>query len=388
MNEKNLNAFIDFGSSKIRLGIHNKETSKNIFISEKECISNFSLRNFDVTNANEIIKDLIRTAEKKVESHIKNINLMIDTPDMFSVDISIKKNSDNNNYSINDIKSLLNEAKNLIQKNLFDKKIIHIIVNKFIFDDKEYFEVPKNKINYTSLVVDLKFICFSDQIWKKLQDCFNSNYLNIDNLYCSSYLRSINYNSLFSNFKKKIILDIGYGKSAITVFEDNRILYFSILPVGGRHITNDISILLKINQHEAEKLKKSLNETEITFKNKKVDINQSESSDLYNQVIYARVDEIIKLNLADEYFKNFFQNQDNCVLVFIGEGSKILNKNSIYLEEKFDFFNEISFFEENTTLICESGFNFDQVRKFQEVNFLPKKPKIKGFFEKFFHLFN
>ncbi len=388
MNEKNLNTFIDFGSSKIRLGVYDKETSKNIFISEKECISSFSLKNFDVTTANEIIKDLIRIAEKKIERHINNINLMIDTPDMFSVDISIKKNSDNNNYSINDIKSLLNEAKNLIQKNHFDKKIIHIIVNKFIFDDEEYFEVPKNKINYTSLVVDLKFICFSDQIWKKLQDSFNSNYLNIDNLYCSSYLRSINYNSLFSNFKKKIILDIGYGKSAITVFQDDRVLYFSILPVGGRHITNDISILLKINQHEAEKLKKSLNETEITFKNKKADKNQSEASDLYNRVIYARVDEIIKLNLADEYFKNFFQNQDNCVLVFIGEGSKILNKNSIYLEEKFDFFSEISFFEENTTLICESGFNFDKVGKFQEVNFLPKKPKIRGFFEKFFHLFN
>ena len=29
MNEKNLNVFIDFGSSKIRMGIYNVETSKN-----------------------------------------------------------------------------------------------------------------------------------------------------------------------------------------------------------------------------------------------------------------------------------------------------------------------------------------------------------------------
>ena len=42
MNEKSLNVFIDFGSSKIRLGIYNKETSKNIFVLEKDCISNFS----------------------------------------------------------------------------------------------------------------------------------------------------------------------------------------------------------------------------------------------------------------------------------------------------------------------------------------------------------
>ena len=116
--------------------------------------------------------------------------------------------------------------------------------------------------------------------------------------------------------------------------------------------------------------------------------NQSKTSDLSNQVIFARVDEIIKLNLADEYFNAFFSNKDNSILIFIGEGSKILNKNSIYLEEKFDFFTEISFFEENATLICESGFNFNLSGKFKEVNFFPKKPKNMGFFEKFFRFFN
>ena len=388
MNEKSLNVFIDFGSSKIRLGIYDKETSKNIIILEKDCISNFSLNNFDIKNSNEIIKDLIKSAEKKINNHIKNINLMIDTPDMFSIDISIKKNSDSKQYSKNDIKSLLNEAKSLVQKNYLNKKIIHMIVKKFIFDDKEFFEIPNKEINYNSLIIELKFICFADQIWKKLQDSFNHNYLNIDNLFCSSYVRSSSYNSLFNGFNKKVILDIGYGKSSITVFQDNRILYFNILPVGGRHITNDISMLLKINQENAENLKKKLNQTETIFENKIDKNKQTESSDLSNQVVFARVDEIIKLNLADEYFNAFFQNKDSCILIFIGEGSEILNKNSIYLEEKFDFFSEISFFEENTTIICDSGYNFNQLGKPQEVNFLPKKPKNKGFFEKFFNFFN
>jgi len=388
MNEKSLNVFIDFGSSKIRLGIYNKETSKNIIILDQECISNFSLNNFDIKNSNEIIKNLIKSAEKKINNHIKNINLMIDTPDMFSIDISIKKNSDSKKYSKNDINSLLNEAKSLVQKNYLNKKIIHMIVKKFIFDDEEFYEIPNKEINYNSLIIELKFICFADQIWKNLQDSFNSNYLKIDNLFCSSYVRSSSYNSLFNDFNKKVILDIGYGKSSITVFQDNRILYFNILPVGGRHITNDISTLLKINQNDAENLKKKLNQSETIFENKIDKNKQIESSDLSNQVIFARVDEIIKLNLADEYFNAFFQNKDSCILIFIGEGSKILNKNSIYLEEKFDFFSQISFYEENTNIICDSGFNFNQLDKSQEVNFLPKKPKNKGFFEKFFHLFN
>ncbi len=388
MNEKSLNAFIDFGSSKIRLGVYNKEDSKNISILEKDCISNFAINNFDIKNSNEVIKDLIKSAEKKINNHIKGINLMIDTPDMFSIDIAIKKNSDSKKYSKNDINLLLNEAKSLVQKNYIDKKFIHIIVKKFIFDDEEFFEVPNEEFSYSSLIIELKFICFANQIWKKLQDSFGNNHLNIDNLYCSSYIRSSSYNSLFNDFNKKVILDIGYGKSSITVFQDNRILYFNIIPVGGRHITNDISILLKINQFDAEKFKKSLNQSQITFENISDNNLELSSSDLSNQVIFARVDEIIKLNLADEYFNAFFQNKDSCILIFIGDGSKILNKNSIYLEEKFNFFNEISFFEENSTLICDSGFNFSQLSKSQEVSFLPKKPRNKGFFEKFFNFFN
>ena len=111
MNEKNLNVFIDFGSSRIRLGVYDNETSKNIFISEKDCISNFNLKKFEINNSNEIIRELIKSAEKKVDKHINNINLMIDTPDLFSIDISIKKNFDSKQYSEQDIISLLNDGK-------------------------------------------------------------------------------------------------------------------------------------------------------------------------------------------------------------------------------------------------------------------------------------
>ena len=234
--------------------------------------------------------------------------------------------------------------------------------------------------------------CNKDKLVHELQsiqqDIFNINHIVIHNLYSSSYVRSSNYNLNFENYKKKIFLDIGYNKSTVIVFEDKRFLFFNVLPVGGKHITKDISILLKIDINDAEKLKKSLNKSDTIFENKSDENIKLKSSDLSKQIIHARVDEIIKLNLANEYFNSFFYQNDDSVLVFTGEGSKILNKNSIYLEEKFDFFNEISFFEEDSTSICESGFNFDNEKKFQEVSFQTKKSKNKGFFEKFFYFFN
>ena len=235
-----------------------------------------------------------------------------------------------------------------------------MIAKKFIFDDIEYFEIPNKELNYNSLIVDLKFICFSKNIFKNLQDIFNINHLVINNIYSSSYARSANYNLNFENYKKKIFLDIGYNKSTVIVFEDKRFLFFNVLPVGGNHITKDISVLLKIDINDAEIMKKSLNKSDTVFENKLDENIKLKSPDFYKQIIHARVDEIIKLNLANEYFNSFFYQNDDSVLIFTGEGSKILNKNSIFLEEKFDFFNEISFFEEDSTSICESGFNFDK----------------------------
>ena len=388
MNKKGLNTYIDFGSSRIRIGVFDLESSKNIFTSEKDCISNFNEKYFDISKSNEVINSLIKVAEKKIDNHIKNINLLIDTPDMFSIDISIKRTFDKKKHSNSDILSLLQEGKNLIQNNYFDKKIVHMIAKKFIFDDIEYFEIPNKELNYNSIIVDLKFICFSKNIFKKLQDIFNINHLVINNIYSSSYVRSANYNLNFENYKKKIFLDIGYNKSTVIVFEDKRFLFFNVLPVGGKHITKDISVLLKIDINDAEIMKKSLNKSDTVFENKLDENIKLKSPDFYKQIIHARVDEIIKLNLANEYFNSFFYQNDDSVLIFIGEGSKILNKNSIFLEEKFDFFNEISFFEEDSTSICESGFNFDKEKKFQEVSFQTKKSKNKGFFEKFFNFFN
>ena len=388
MNKKGLNTYIDFGSSRIRIGVFDLEGSKNIFTSEKDCISNFNEKYFDISKSNEVINSLIKVAEKKIDNHIKNINLLIDTPDMFSIDISIKRTFDKKKHSNSDILSLLQEGKNLIQNNYFDKKIVHMIAKKFIFDDIEYFEIPNKELNYNSIIVDLKFICFSKNIFKKLQDIFNINHLVINNIYSSSYVRSANYNLNFENYKKKIFLDIGYNKSTVIVFEDKRFLFFNVLPVGGNHITKDISVLLKIDINDAEIMKKSLNKSDTVFENKLDENIKLKSPDFYKQIIHARVDEIIKLNLANEYFNSFFYQNDDSVLIFTGEGSKILNKNSIFLEEKFDFFNEISFFEEDSTSICESGFNFDKEKKFQEVSFQTKKSKNKGFFEKFFNFFN
>ena len=114
-------------------------------------------------------------------------------------------------------------------------------------------------------------------------------------------------------------------------------------------------------------------------------LNNYNSKDILINVIHARVEEIIDLSF--KYLKNFdiFKNSSS-ILVFTGEGSKILSKNSIYLKEEYNFFDDMSFFEETSDTICSSGYIHQAFKNSLEAVLSEKTHKKKGFFEKLFHL--
>ncbi len=399
MNKYNFQTYIDFGASKIRLGVFDYGLPKNNLYNQIKCISNFDINKLNLNTSINLINKLIQETEKELNFHIKNIILMIDAPDVQSFDFSVKKNLDSKSSYLDDIKFLLHEARQLAQKNNDKKIIIHTIIERIIIDGNIYNKLPDTNIDYRSIALEIKFIYISEIFYNKMIDHFKSVHIEVDNIICSSYVKSLNYNEYFKNYNKKTFLDIGYKKSCVTVFDEEKIILFKTIPIGGNHITQDISKVLDIEFGEAEEIKQSLNKKEATFSDNSKDelfsnkvlnssIKNNISLDLLKKVIHARIDEIFSLCFQNMKYDEILNKNDKSILVLTGEGSKILDKNSIYLDNYSDYFNEISFFEENTETICLSGINFDKKNNNYEVKIVPKKTKKSGFFEKLFHLFN
>ena len=397
MNEEDYNTYIDFGASKVRMGIFDRNFSNLIFLTEKECFYDFNSKYLNSEETKKILHELIISAEKKIGSYIKNIDLMFDLPNLYSIDLSIKKNLENKKININEIKLLLRESRQQILKYSSDKKIMHTIIQKYISDKKDFYSISEDEVKSNFLILDAKFFCYSKKIFNQISNHFKENHINIRNIFCSSYAKSLEYNKHFKNYKNKVFLDIGYEKSLISIFDKERLIHFYCIPLGGNHVTKDISKVLKISEKEAEDLKKSFNRSETVFSDLSKEENSflgSEkkkpqnniSSDILNKIIYARLDEILNLSFKNIDFSGDLFDKKNSILIFTGEGSKILNKNSIYLEDRFNFFNEMNFFEESSESICRSGYNFLKNANLQEVSFMSKEPKKTGFFEKLFHL--
>ena len=69
---------------------------------------------------------------------------MLITKDLLSVDISIKKNNNGNEITLANIKHSLNEIMHQFKDSFKDKTIIHMLINKYLIDGREFSKIPQN----------------------------------------------------------------------------------------------------------------------------------------------------------------------------------------------------------------------------------------------------
>ena len=129
--------------------------------------------NLNFTILTKFILQKVKDFEKDVGSFIESVNLITDAKyNQFSLSLKNKYNS--NQIKEADIVRLVNDAKQLIMKNNKDCFILHILIDQYIVDGKEYFEFPEN-LEYKELIIDVSFITINNSTVKTLnrilKDC-------------------------------------------------------------------------------------------------------------------------------------------------------------------------------------------------------------------------
>ena len=368
MSNKKFQTFFDCGYSKVRAGVFNKDNQKEAFYAESEFFTDHS--NLDLK-----IQKIIDCFEKDTNEYIDNINLMIDSPEMLSVGISISKKFDGSKLNKANVQFLIQEAKQQIVKYYSKYNISHILINNYKINGIDYSYLP-NEIKCHFISLDILFICLPNDIVLYFKNIFSKANILINQTICSSYVKSINYRNKLNLAGYASFIDVGFGKTSIISYFNGKILSLGILPIGGNHITKDISKILEIDLEQSEKIK-------LNFElNHKLSNSQDYSIKILKKIIFARIEEIIKLSTKSVELN--MHNIGQLKVVLMGEGSKILNNQH---KKTISFLKNVDFFEETLEDICQSGFKFGVGPNRQEVVVIPKKQTKQGFFEKLFHLF-
>jgi len=370
MKNNNFNIYIDFGKSKIRVGAINKNDLKKNFFYESNYFTDYSSAGIE-------IEKIISNLEKNTNEYLENIDLMIDSPKTLSIGLSLSKNFDGSKLKKDDIQFLIQDAKQQVLRNYLNQNIIHIIVKNYKIDNKNYTFLPSD-INCNLLSIDIIFICLPKKTIEFYKNFFSKYDILIKQIFCSSYAKSISYKKNFTSVKNISFIDMGFNKTSITHYNENEISFFHVIPIGGNHITKDLSKILNIDLKYAEKVKLYFDKDENILLEKKLPL------DLIQKIIFARIEEILELCIKAIRLNHKLEQSYQFQLILMGDGSKILDNK---FKENIIFSKEIDLLEETTQDICEAALKLSKGINKQEVVIVPKKQIKMGFFEKLFHFF-
>lgn len=134
------------------------------------------------------------------------------------------------------------------------REIIHVLPRSYIVDGQEGIKDPVGMTG-TRLEVETHIVTAGGPAIRNLEKAFSQVGVDVQGLVFSGYSSSL---AVLSETEKElgvILVDIGAGTTDISIWIDGSVSYSSVLPIGARHITNDLAIGLRISLESAEKVK-------------------------------------------------------------------------------------------------------------------------------------
>lgn len=201
------------------------------------------------------IANSIRQAENMAQLKVESayINISGAHVDIIKTLNEISISNEDHEVTSHDVERLLFMAGNT--EIAEDRQIIDIIPNQYILDGYEEILDPTGMTG-VKLALDADVVAGKLTSVQNIVRSIGKSGIKLDGFIVEALATASI--ALTSDEREigAILIDIGGGVTDVSIFKKNRLIFYDSIPVGGDHITNDISIGLKIPAHEAEKLKK------------------------------------------------------------------------------------------------------------------------------------
>lgn len=223
------------------------------------------------------------------------------------------------------------------------REIIHVIPKTFTVDGEGGIKDPVG-MSGVRLEVDTHIITANTAGVKNIERILSSEAgVNVQSLVFAGLASSL---AVLTDTEKElgvVLADIGSGVTNIAIYADGALSYTSVIPIGARHITNDLAIGLRISLESAEKIKlylskhytkkvrvsepgesrRSREEDDLDLNELHLseDIRKVSSKTLVEGIIRPRLNELFTM-IALEIKKSGFATQTPAGIVITGGGAK------------------------------------------------------------------
>jgi len=239
----------------------------------------------DSAKASNAMQQAILKAEKMIGEKIKRAYVAINGQSLSSdiVDVSLMISKGDGQVTQFDIDALSEKAEKVFREHKKNKKFVHIIPLFFKIDGEDVMGQALGLFG-TKLEGRFLFIATLEYHFNELVSTVNHAGIDIIDVIAAPLAISL---ALLSAKQRTVgvgLLDIGSEITTLSLFENDRVLGTTTIPIGSLDITNDIALGLKVSLEEAKEIKEEYLTREFSYPKRKI-----------NEIITARLSDIFDM---------------------------------------------------------------------------------------------
>jgi cell division protein FtsA len=180
-------------------------------------------------------------------------------------------------------------------------EVIHVVPQEYVVDGQDGIKDPVG-MSGVRLEVDVHIVAGAQGPLQNLKRCARDAGIEVDGIVIQALASGLAVLDSSEAELTTVLVDIGGGTTDVGVFRRGNLAHSAVIPLGGDHITQDISQLLRIPPDEAERVKKKygvavpdLADREVALEVAHPNYTASLSTYELAQVIRPRVVEILDL---------------------------------------------------------------------------------------------
>ncbi|MCM3742756.1 cell division protein FtsA [Sporosarcina luteola] len=311
MSQSTIYVSLDIGSSSVKVLIGEVDGG-SLHVIGVGNVQSAGIRKgtiIDIDATVQSIRKAVEQAERMTGMQIRDVILGIPSNGVLLQDVKgvVAVNSENREITDDDLDRVMKSAQ--VMSVPPEREIVNIIPKQFIVDDYDEIKDPRGMIG-VRLEMDGTLITTSKTLVHNILRCVERAGLVIREIYLQPLAAGqfaltedeMNHGTAF--------IDIGGGSTTIAIFGDNRFISTAVIPVGGDHITKDLSIILKTPTEQARKIKHQYGHAFYDDASDdelfEVPVIGADSKDQYSQryiseIIGVRLEELFDLVLEELY---------------------------------------------------------------------------------------
>lgn len=256
MNSENLYVSLDVGTSSVRaiIGDMSGGALKIIGVGRAPSIGMRKGAIVDIDETVKAIKEAVDQAERMVDLEVKQVIVGINgnQVEMRACNGIVAVSSTDREIQDEDVERVIDAAH--VMSIPPDREIIDIIPAQFIVDGMDGIKDPRGMLG-TRLEMEGTIITGAKTALHNLLRCVERAGLEIADIVLQPLASGSVAVSKDERSLGVALIDIGGGSTTVSVFQEGQLQTMSFLPIGGSHISNDISVGIRTTAEEAERLK-------------------------------------------------------------------------------------------------------------------------------------